>query len=97
MLSGIKLKLSASGEPKQKITPYVKEPENHISGMPDYYATTLQNNEIVMGVLAETYEGRPTKIQGNNEHPHSNGRTNLLIFIFLNASIFFMYKSVKNR
>ena len=74
-------------KPKQKMTPYVKEPEHHISGMPDYYATTLQNNEIVMGVLAETYEGRPTKIEGNPQHPHSNGRTNL----FSQASVLNLY------
>jgi MoCo/4Fe-4S cofactor protein with predicted Tat translocation signal len=64
--------------PKQFIKPYAKMPEYIIPGKSLYYATTFALDEDVLGVLAESYEGRPTKIEGNPLHSSSLGAANAI-------------------
>ncbi|HWP30389.1 MAG TPA: TAT-variant-translocated molybdopterin oxidoreductase [Fimbriimonadales bacterium] len=59
----------------EKIIPYVKAPEEIVPGKPLYYATAVTFGGYATGVLAECYEGRPTKIEGNPDHPASLGAT----------------------
>lgn len=68
--------LSACRMPKESIVPYVKSPENVIPGKPKFYASTFGFSDHVYGVLVESHEGRPTKIEGNDLHPESLGATN---------------------
>lgn len=70
-----------------KILPYVKTPENLIPGNPVFYATTLLHHGLGRGVLVETHEARPTKIEGNPHHPASLGAADL----FMQASILQLY------
>src|SRR5262245_33275797 len=60
-------------QPEEKIVPYVRQPEEIIPGKPLYYATTMSVGGMVNGLLVETHEGRPTKIEGNPLHPASLG------------------------
>ncbi len=60
-------------QPTELIAPYVRQPENLIPGRPLFYATAATLNGVATGVLAEAHEGRPTKIEGNPEHPGSLG------------------------
>src|SRR5215510_14489578 len=60
-------------QPTEHITPYIRQPENLIPGRPLFYATAATLNGVATGVLAESHEGRPTKIEGNPEHPASLG------------------------
>ncbi len=62
--------------PVQNIVPYVKQPEEIIPGIPLYYATTMPLGEEAIGLLVESHEGRPTKIEGNELHPASLGKAN---------------------
>jgi len=64
-------------QPEEKIIPYVKSPEGMVQGMPQYYATALVLDGYAHGVLARSDMGRPTKIEGNPDHPASLGGTNL--------------------
>jgi MoCo/4Fe-4S cofactor protein with predicted Tat translocation signal len=69
--------------PTEKIVPYVKPPEEIVPGRPLFYATSLFQAGVATGVLVESHTGRPTKIEGNSEHPGSLGSSD----IFNQASI----------
>ncbi|MCU1232465.1 MAG: 4Fe-4S ferredoxin, iron-sulfur binding domain protein [Candidatus Solibacter sp.] len=60
-------------QPTEHIMPYVRQPEDLIPGRPLFFATAMTVNGIATGILAESHEGRPTKIEGNPEHPASLG------------------------
>lgn len=65
-------------QPVEKILPYVKQPEDLLPGTPLYYATAFPVGGAAFPVLVESHMGRPTKIEGNPEHPASLGSTNSL-------------------
>jgi molybdopterin-containing oxidoreductase family iron-sulfur binding subunit len=74
-------------QPKENILPYVRQPEEIVLGRPLFYATAMPFRGAAVGLLVESHEGRPTKIEGNPQHPASLGRTNL----FHQASILELY------
>src|SRR5436190_24264074 len=63
-------------QPIEKLVPYVKQPEEIVPGEPLFFATAMPLNGYGLGLLVESHEGRPTKIEGNPEHPISLGATN---------------------
>jgi MoCo/4Fe-4S cofactor protein with predicted Tat translocation signal len=73
--------------PTEKIVPYVRPPEEIIPGRPLFYATSMQTEGVATGLLVESHMGRPTKIEGNSEHPGSLGGTD----VFHQASVLNMY------
>ncbi|MBU1429129.1 TAT-variant-translocated molybdopterin oxidoreductase, partial [Myxococcota bacterium] len=64
--------------PEQRIMPYSKAPEDLLPGVPQRYATATHLAGEVIGLLVESHEGRPTKLEGNPDHPTSGGGTNAL-------------------
>src|SRR5215467_9960123 len=60
-------------QPNEHIMPYVRQPEELIPGRPLFYATATTLNGVATGVLVESHEGRPTKVEGSPEHPASLG------------------------
>ncbi len=60
-------------QPVETVVPYVRAPEEIIPGKPLYYATATLLGGFARGVLVESHMGRPTKIEGNPEHPASGG------------------------
>jgi len=73
--------------PVEKIVPYVRAPEEIIPGKPLFYATSMPRARGAMGLLVESHMGRPTKVEGNLEHPGSLGSTD----IFAQASVLTLY------
>src|SRR6202161_1043487 len=73
--------------PTEKLVPYVKPPEEIIPGRPLFYATSMQLAGVATGLLVESNMGRPTKIEGNPEHPGSLGGTD----VFAQASVLTLY------
>jgi molybdopterin-containing oxidoreductase family iron-sulfur binding subunit len=71
--------LSGCRRPVEKIIPYVVPPEEIIPGIPEFYATAMPYGLDAVGLIVENHEGRPTKIEGNPDHPSSLGKTNALI------------------
>jgi molybdopterin-containing oxidoreductase family iron-sulfur binding subunit len=76
-----------SGQPSEKILPYVRQPEELVLGKPMFYASAMPFGGYATGVLVESHEGRPTKIEGNPDHPASLGSS----APFTQASILGMY------
>src|SRR5271157_2199391 len=73
--------------PLEPIVPYVRQPEEVIPGRPMFYATAMTLSGYASPLLVESHLGRPTKIEGNDQHPASLGGTD----IFAQASILGMY------
>src|SRR3984893_13683653 len=69
--------------PAQKFVPYVAAPEEVIPGKPLFYATSMVDRGVGIGLLVESHMGRPTKVEGNPDHPGSLGASN----IFCQASV----------
>jgi MoCo/4Fe-4S cofactor protein with predicted Tat translocation signal len=80
--------LAGCGRPDvSHIVPYVKQPDGLTLGRPNFYATAMPFGADAVGVLIESHEGRPTKIEGNPDHPSSLGATSALV----QASILNLY------
>ncbi len=62
-------------QPQEKIVPQVRAPEEIVPGKPLFYATAHVEHGIGTGILVESHMGRPTKIEGNPQHPASLGGT----------------------
>jgi MoCo/4Fe-4S cofactor protein with predicted Tat translocation signal len=62
-------------QPKELIVPYVRQPENVIPGVPLFYATAMATGGYARGLLVESHLNRPTKVEGNPDHPASLGAT----------------------
>ena len=73
--------------PLEPIVPYVRQPEEVVPGRPMFYATAMTLGGYASPLLVESHLGRPTKIEGNEQHPASLGGTD----IFAQASILGMY------
>src|SRR4051812_25979950 len=76
MLLGASLSLSGLAgcrRPVEEIVPYVAAPEEVVPGVPRYYATTMPFHRSAYGLIVESHEGRPTKIEGNPAHPSTTG------------------------
>jgi len=68
---------SCTKQPFEKIVPYVKQPEEIIPGKALRFATATQFGGFAQGLLVTSHEGRPTKIEGNPNHPASLGATTI--------------------
>jgi molybdopterin-containing oxidoreductase family iron-sulfur binding subunit len=90
-LMGASLALAGVGgcgrQAPDKIVPRVKQPENTIPGQPKFYATAMPMPGGATGLVVESHEGRPTKIEGNPDHPASRGASG----IFAQAAILDLY------
>ena len=78
---------ACTGQPDERIVPYVKAPEEIVPGKPLFFATAMPLGGYATGLLAESHMGRPTKVEGNPKHPASLGATDA----FAQASILTLY------
>ena len=74
-------------QPLEEIVPYVRQPHQIVLGKPLFFSSTMPFAGYGLPVLVESHEGRPTKIEGNPDHPASLGGTD----VFMQASILEMY------
>src|SRR6058998_257457 len=86
--------MAGCGKPSEQfIVPYVKQPEGLVLGKPQHYATVMPFGGDALGVLVESHEGRPTKIEGNPEHPSSLGATD----VFAQAAVLDLYDPDRSK
>jgi len=90
MLLGASLSLAGLAgcrRPVEEIVPYVNAPEDVVPGIPRYYATTMPFRRSAYGLIVESHEGRPTKIEGNPSHPSTLGASSTRV----QASVLHLY------
>jgi molybdopterin-containing oxidoreductase family iron-sulfur binding subunit len=74
-------------QPEEYIAPYVRQPEELVPGKAVYFATAMPLDGYATGLIVESHEGRPTKVEGNKDHPASLGATD----VFSQASVLGLY------
>jgi molybdopterin-containing oxidoreductase family iron-sulfur binding subunit len=74
-------------QPFEPIVPYVKQPEELVPGRPMFFASAFTLGGYGSPVLVESHMYRPTKIEGNDKHPASQGGTD----VYAQASVLDMY------
>ena len=85
--AGIGMLGAGCRKPEQRIYPFTKLPENYVHGSAKFYATAMPTHGSAIPLLVRSNDGRPTKLEGNPDHPDSNGGTDL----FAQASILALY------
>ncbi len=80
-------------QPNEKIIPYVIAPEHIVPGEPLYFATAVTLGGYATGVLAESHDGRPVKLEGNPQHPASLGATD----VFAQAAVLGLYDPERSK
>jgi molybdopterin-containing oxidoreductase family iron-sulfur binding subunit len=78
---------ACTAQPAELIVPYVRQPEEEIPGRPLFFATAMTLGGVATGLLVESHQGRPTKVEGNPDHPGSLGATDL----YAQASVLTLY------
>ncbi|MEM1054085.1 MAG: TAT-variant-translocated molybdopterin oxidoreductase [Bacteroidota bacterium] len=79
--------------PVEEVLPYARKPETVIPGIANYFATAMPLNGVSHALLVRSHEGRPTKVEGNPEHPVSQGASG----VFAQASILNLYDPDRSR
>ena len=74
-------------QPLEPIVPYVRQPEQLTLGKPLFFASAMPMGAYSVPVLVESHEGRPTKIEGNPQHPATLGGTD----VYSQSSVLTMY------
>ncbi len=96
-LMGASLALAGIGgcleAPRERIYPYTERPSDVIPGVARSYATAMPLDGYATGLLVESHEGRPTKIEGNPLHPASLGAAG----VYEQASILQLYDPFRAR
>ncbi|MDQ2920942.1 MAG: TAT-variant-translocated molybdopterin oxidoreductase, partial [Acidobacteriota bacterium] len=83
-------------QPPEKVVPYVTQPEHGTPGKALFFATASTLGGMATPLLARSNEGRPTKVEGNPDHPNSRNsdsadRGSSATDIFSQASILTLY------
>jgi molybdopterin-containing oxidoreductase family iron-sulfur binding subunit len=78
---------SCTKQPLEPIVPYVRQPEEIVPGRPLFFATAMEMGGHARPLLVESHMGRPTKVEGNPDHPASLGGSD----IFSQASVLELY------
>ncbi len=74
-------------QPSERIVPYVRAPEEFVPGKSTFFASAMPMAGYAMGLLAESHMGRPTKVEGNPDHPASLGASDAM----MQASVLGLY------
>jgi molybdopterin-containing oxidoreductase family iron-sulfur binding subunit len=73
--------------------PYVNQPDQIVPGVARFYATAVLFEGYAQPVIATTYAGRPTKLDGNPDHPVTGGSSDA----FMQSAIFGLYDPERSK
>jgi Fe-S-cluster-containing dehydrogenase component len=91
--AGLVLGSGCSSEVPRKVLPYNIRPADVVPGVPTSYATSMVIDGYATGLLVQSREGRPIKVEANPEHPATAGGTSL----YHQASIRQLYDDARAR
>jgi Fe-S-cluster-containing dehydrogenase component len=80
-------------KPREEILPFSQRPEDLVPGRPLFYASAVAELGSVVGLMVESQDGRPTKIEGNPRHSGSQGAASVLA----QASVLDLYDPDRTR
>ena len=87
-LAGLGLMSAGCRRPEEELVPFSKAPENGYNyGTSQYFATAMPTRTGAIPLVVKSYDGRPTKIEGNALYPGGNGGTDR----YAQASILNLY------
>ena len=89
-------------QPPEKIVPFVRQPQESVPGKALFFATAATIAGIATPLLARANEGRPTKIEGNPDHPNSRSadpldRGSSATDLFAQASVLDLYDPDRSK
>ncbi len=85
--------LAACSRPEYRLAPQARGREDYIPGAPYNYTSVFSLGGHAAGLVVQTYEGRPSKIEGNPDHPDSQGAATALA----QASILSVYDPDRSK
>ncbi len=87
------LSFAGCRRPEKHLVPFTRGVEWSIPGKALFFATAFPTSLGAIPLVVTTYDGRPTKIEGNPFHPTSKGATDL----FAQASILDLYDPDRSK
>lgn len=78
---------------EEEIVPFAFRPQNRVPGVPEKFASMIDFAGVAQPLLATCYDGRPTKLDGNPDHPLSRGASTA----FTQARLLEMYDPERLR
>jgi molybdopterin-containing oxidoreductase family iron-sulfur binding subunit len=85
--------LTACRRPAERILTASQGSEDVVPGAPLFYNTIMSVGGEASGLLVECHDGRPTKIEGNPNHPSSLGATS----VYAQASVLGLYDPDRSK
>lgn len=85
--------VGCKGEEDEAALPYVVQPDNVMPGVAKWYATAVTLAGYAQPVLGKTFTGRPVKLEGNPDHPDSEGKSSS----FTQAELLSLYDPNRSR
>src|SRR5215469_11164864 len=92
-LAGLGIAGGGCRRPEENLMPFGKQPEDYVFGASEYYATAMPTRIGAVPLVVKSYDGRPSKIEGNSLFPGSNGGTDR----YAQASILDLYDPDRAR
>ncbi len=92
-LSAAAAMVACQRAPVQKAMPFIAKPDELTPGLSLWYASTCGACSAGCGVLLKTRDGRPIKVEGNEEHPLSRGG----VCAMGQASVLSLYDANRSR
>ena len=71
--SSMALAISGCRAPQQKVVPYLRQPVEFTPGVASWFASVCGGCSAGCGTLIKVRDGRPLKLEGNPDHPLSQG------------------------
>ncbi len=85
--------LVACSRPEIRFAPQARGQEDYVPGQAYNYTTAIVINGQATGLVIKTYDGRPVKVEGNPDHPASQGAATAL----MQASVLDIYDPDRSK